>query len=87
MVIAELAKSVSVTIQLVWLQVGFLYLVHKAMKKSAGAVMYSLTDGPICGMPELYTWFNGRCSLFGLKEPVDRRDVEHVAMRLRRRMP
>ena len=36
MVIAELAKSVSVTIQLVWLQVGFLYLVHKAMKKSAG---------------------------------------------------
>ena len=27
MVIAELAKSVSVTIQLVWLQVEFLYLV------------------------------------------------------------
>ena len=36
MVIAELAKSVSVTIQLVWSQVGFLYLVHKAMKKSIG---------------------------------------------------
>ena len=36
MVIAELAKSVSVTIQLVWLQVEFLYLGHKAMKKSIG---------------------------------------------------